>query len=303
VHPRNLAAVLALATPALVHSASAPSFATRRILRLASHATETVPLESYVAAVLPAEIGNAPPAALEAQAIAARSFALARWSRHGDDDADLCDGTHCQVFHGLESATPASRRAAEATRGLVLVQGGRIIGAPFHASCGGHTARPTDVWDDEEMPNLSAVADDACVSGPGANWTFAMPRVGLSVLGRAFGLPDARFLEVFGRSSDGRVSTVRLAAPGGRSLSIRGFDFRRVATRLFGVQSVRSTAFEVSETKSAYVLSGHGSGHGAGLCQVGAIARARRGETWEQILGVYYKGATVARLEGLRASR
>jgi stage II sporulation protein D len=130
-----------------------------------------------------------------------------------------------------------------------------------------------------------------------------MPRKELALLGRAFGLPDARYLEVFGRRPDGRVSTVRLAAPGGRSMSIRGFDFRRVAMRLFGIASVRSTAFSVTEAKTEYVLSGRGSGHGAGLCQVGAIARARRGETWQQILGVYYKGASVGRLETLRASR
>jgi stage II sporulation protein D len=86
-------------------------------------------------------------------------------------------------------------------------------------------------------------------------------------------------------------------------MTIRGFDFRRVANRLFGVQSVRSTAFELAETKSDYVLAGHGSGHGAGLCQVGAIARARRGETWEQILRVYYQGTSVGRIETLRASR
>ena len=301
MNPRKAALALALCLPAVVTPAAAPRFATRRILRLATHTVETVPLEDYVAAVIPAEIGNAPLAALEAQAIAARSFALARWARHEDEDADLCDGTHCQVFRGLDAATPASRRAAEATRGLVLMQNGRIIGAPFHASCGGHTARPTDVWDDEEMPDLVPVADDACLSGPGASWTWEMPRADVARLGRAFGLPQARFLEVYGRNADGRVSTVRLAAPGGRSLSIRGFDFRRVATRLFGVRTVRSTAFTVHETKSEYVLTGQGSGHGAGLCQVGAIARARRGETWQRILAVYYQGARVGTLEALAA--
>jgi stage II sporulation protein D len=303
VTPKRAALLLLLGLPALVTPAVSPRFATRRILRLSKGTIETVPLEDYVAAVIPAEIGNAPLAALEAQAVAARSFALARWARHEDDDADLCDGTHCQVFRGLDVATPASRRAADATRGIVLLQNGRIVGAPFHASCGGHTARPTDVWDDEEMPDITPVADDACLGGPGASWTWRMPRSDVALLGRSFGIPDARWLEVFGRNDDGRVSMVRFAAPGGRSMTIRGFDFRRVANRLFGVQSVRSTAFELAETKSDYVLAGHGSGHGAGLCQVGAIARARRGETWEQILRVYYQGTSVGRIETLRASR
>ena len=130
----------------------------RRILRIGTGKVETVPLEAYVAAVLPAEIGSrAPEAALEAQAVAARSYALAKSGRHQDEGADLCDGTHCQVFQGLSRATPATRGAAEATLGLVLVQGGRVIAAPFSANCGGRTARPADVWDDEEIADLESV--------------------------------------------------------------------------------------------------------------------------------------------------
>ena len=55
--------------------------------------------------MVPGEIGNAPRAALEAQAIAARSYAVARAGRHEDEGADLCDGTHCQVYLGRLAAT------------------------------------------------------------------------------------------------------------------------------------------------------------------------------------------------------
>ena len=254
---------------------------------------EVVPLEDYVAAVLPGEIGNAPPAALEAQAIAARSYAVARAHRHEEDGADLCDQTHCQGYRGRGAITPASRRAAEATRGLVLVQDGRVIAAPFHAVCGGHTARPRDVWDDEETPEIEPVEDDACLSAPGANWTYFMPRRDVVVLGAAFGLRDAAFFEVFGRGKDGRVTMVRFASPGGKFVVVRGFDFRLKASAFWGWSTVRSTAFSVEESRPGYLLTGHGTGHGAGLCQAGAIARAQRGETRQQILSLYYRGATV----------
>jgi stage II sporulation protein D len=288
-----LASLLALSAP--FRAAAAPC--TRRILRLKSGAVEEVPLEDYVAAVLPPEIGRAPAAALEAQAVAARSYALARAERHLEDGADLCDGTHCQVFRGLAAATEDSRRAASATAGLVLAQGGRVIAAPFHAVCGGRTARPADVWDDEEIPDLASVSDDACLSAPGATWSFTIPRAAVTALADSLGFPGARFLEVYGHDASGRVSMVRFAAPGGASRVARGLEFRRAALELWGWASVRSTDFTVEETPPAYILSGRGTGHGAGMCQAGAIARAKRGESRDAILALYYRGASVVRLD------
>ncbi len=267
-----------------------------RVLRLASHRVEAVALEDYVSAVLPAEIGNAPAAALEAQAIAARSYAIGKTNRHVEEGADVCDGTHCQVYRGRGSSTPASRRATEATKGVVLTLSGRVIAAPFHACCGGRTSRPAEVWDDEETPDIAPVDDDACLGGPGSVWEFRLPRAEVQVLGGAVGLSRARYLEVFGRGRDGRVASVRFVAPKGIARVVRGFEFRRVANELWGWSSVRSTAFELTEERHQYVLSGRGTGHGAGLCQVGAIARARRGETAEHILRHYYPGVSFIRL-------
>jgi stage II sporulation protein D len=287
-----LTALLGLAAPL---RAAVPA-RTRWILRLKHGTVEEVPLEDYVAAVLPPEIGRAPAAALEAQAVAARSYALARAERHLEDGADLCDGTHCQVFRGLAASTEDSRRAAAATRGLVLTQKGRVIAAPFHSVCGGRTARPRDVWDDEEIPDLASVEDDACLAAPGSTWSFAIPRAALPSLSGSFGLPEARFLEIYGHDASGRVSMVRFAAPGGQSRVARGFEFRRVASEIWGWASVRSTDFTLEETRAAYLLAGRGTGHGAGMCQAGAIVRAKRGESRDAILGLYYRGARVESL-------
>ena len=288
-----------LAAPRLVARAvaSGPDGRTLRIFRTATGRVEEIPVEVYVAAVLPGEMGRrAPAAALEAQAVATRSYALARRTRHADEGADLCDGVHCQVFRGLSSATDETRAAARATEGVVLVQNGRVIAAPFHACCGGKTARPRDVWDDEDYPDLVPVEDDACVGAPGYSWSFSLPRREIPRLAESLGIPEARFLEVYGRDDTGRVSMVRLAAPGGASRVVRGFDFRKSASELWGWASVRSTAFEMAESRAEYFLTGHGTGHGAGMCQAGAIERARRGETRDAILGLYYRGAGVALL-------
>jgi stage II sporulation protein D len=294
-----LFAPVALVAPALAQG-PAP---VRRVLRLATGTVETVDIEEYVAAVVPGEIGGrAPLAALEAQAVAARSYAIARAGRHAAEGADLCDGTHCQVYRGARAATARSRKAVEETRGLVLVQDGRVIAAPFHAACGGRTARPADVWDDEETPVLESVPDDACARSPGARWDFHVSRSALTTLGSALGFPSARFLEVFSRGTDGRVLTVRFVAVGGRSSVVRGYALRETALRLWGRDSVRSTLFDLVEEQKEYLFVGRGTGHGAGLCQEGAIGRARRGESFREILAVYYRGAEIASLgeEGTR---
>lgn len=292
---RFLATCLGIAAAARARAAGAGRVC--RILRLSSGSVEEVPLEAYVAAVVPPEIGgHAPAPALEAQAVAARSYALARAERHVEDGADLCDGTHCQVYRGLGAATPGSRAAAAATEGLALAQHGRVIAAPFHAVCGGRTARPRDVWDDEETPDLEPVDDDACLTAPGAAWTFALARRDLPPLAASVGFPEGRLFEIYGHDSSRRVSMIRFAAPGGASRVVRGFEFRRAASTLWGWASVRSTDFEVEESRATYLLRGRGTGHGAGLCQAGAIARARRGESREAILALYYRGATVVRV-------
>jgi stage II sporulation protein D len=154
------------------------------------------------------------------------------------------------------------------------------------------------VWDDEENPDLPSVEDDACLSAPGATWSFAIPRAALPALSGSLGFPDAHFLEVYGHDPSGRVSMVRLAAPGGASLVARGFEFRRAASELWGWASVRSTDFALEETRPAYVLAGRGTGHGAGMCQAGAIARAKRGESRDAILGLYYRGAEIRLFAG-----
>ena len=165
--------------------------------------------------------------------------------------------------------------------------------------CGGRTARPRDVWDDEEIPDLESVEDDACPRGAGRDLgVHDSARRALNPSG-SLGFGDARFLEVYGHDASGRVSMVRFAARGGASRVVRGFEFRRAASELWGWDSVRSTDFTLEETRPAYLLSGRGTGHGAGMCQAGAIARARRGESRDAILGLYYRGARLISLDSI----
>jgi peptidoglycan hydrolase-like amidase len=98
---------------------------------------QNVPLETYVARVLAGEAAReSPPAALEALAIAIRTFAVVNRGRHNADGFDVCDQTHCQV---VRTATPVTERATLATAGRVLMLRGVPMPIYYSASCGGRT--------------------------------------------------------------------------------------------------------------------------------------------------------------------
>ncbi len=123
-----------------------------------------LPLETYVAGVIPYEIGNTWP--LETQkafAIAVRSYAIANLGRHKSSyNADLCSSTNCQVYKGFNSTNAKVRQAVEETRGLIAVYNGTndICITAYSSSTGGCTASSWDVWGSSKKVYgyLSAVA-------------------------------------------------------------------------------------------------------------------------------------------------
>src|SRR5204862_1737270 len=99
-----------------------------------SYTVQTIALETYIARVLAGEAArDSRPAALEALAIAIRTYVLANAGRHGADGFDLCDQTHCQV---MRTPGPAHERAAAATAGLALLRNGIPAPVFYSASCG-----------------------------------------------------------------------------------------------------------------------------------------------------------------------
>lgn len=101
-----------------------------------------VPLEDYLKGVVPAEMPSRwNTEALRAQAIAARSYAVATRSsgKHASKGFDLVDTTADQVYGGASAEKPTTSRAVEDTRGIVLVQDKRVLPTYYHASSGGQT--------------------------------------------------------------------------------------------------------------------------------------------------------------------
>jgi stage II sporulation protein D len=256
------------------------------------YAVTTLPMEVYVARVLAGEaVRDSQPAALEALGIAVRTFAIANTGRHRADGFDLCDQTHCQV---LRTATGATTRAAQATAGRVLLRkDGAVASVYYTASCGGRTEVPSAVWPGAEDPSyLPSRSDDACRGAP--EWTATLAQTDLLRAFHAAGYrgQKIRNLKIADRNKSGRVARLKLDGLEPREIS--GQDLRVVVGRTLGWQHIKSTAFKLRKDGDTYRFSGHGSGHGVGMCVIGSARLAERGKSAADILKRYFPGLRIA---------
>ena len=297
---------------------------------------EQVPLERYLLGVVPFEIGaGAPAAALEAQAVLARTWALRNQHRFAVDGYHLCADTQCQVYGDPRQASAAVRRAITATQSQVLTWAGQPIHAVYHATNGGVSAGFDEAWGGPGLAYLKP-AIDAPVSAP-----TSAPSSGAQPLGRRFGLPlGAAGVHDFlaqGRAAYGAdhglfrwtrsldaaqiAKAVALQAPQlGQPQQVvvlrRGASGRVLALKIEGpggelvlqldairrtLRQLPSTLFVVEKVgPGQWLFTGGGFGHGAGLSQAGAMDLARRGWGLKQILEQYYPGTSLQPLAGLQ---
>ena len=278
-----------------------------------------VPVESYLAGVLAGEIGirrNDEEQALLAQAVVSRSFALknrGRWEALGFDAwADVRD----QVYNGVAGETPEVWSAVRRTAGEVLEYDGEIIEAYFHSTCGGSTAAVEEAFTTaQSRPYLRPVSDASgrghsyCDLSPRFRWREEWDSAKLrAILSRTLptvmhvggdGLQRITDVTVSRTGPSGRVGELRIVFEHG-DIRVPGPDVRAVLRPESG-RLLQSTAFQLSVTRqdgqvTRLVAAGAGSGHGLGLCQWGAVGRARAGQEYRKILTTYFPGTTVERL-------
>ena len=249
-----------------------------------------VPLESYLQGTLGAEMyASWSSAALQAQAVASRTYALRHMRERNGQIWHVRAGTQSQVYGGVSAESDAVRRAVRATEGEILVHGGEPILAAFHSSSGGQTASSKEVWGTAKAYLVSAAVEDDWES-PDAYWRAEVSR---GTLGRAVAsvdreigpIHDAAVLE---RTSSGRVARLRLTGDRG-AVTLSGTELRRA----LGETTLKSTLFEVKGSHDGFVFVGSGSGHGVGMSQWGARAMALRGDSYRDILRAFYPGAAL----------
>jgi SpoIID/LytB domain protein len=280
--------------------AAAAGVATIRIgtPRSGAYDISTQPLESYVARVLAGEAlpGSDDPA-MEALAIAIRTYAVGNLGRHRGDGFDLCDSTHCQV---TRVATPQTEKATQATSGQVLMFRGAPATVYYSASCGGRSEVPSAVWPGaEDVTYLPSKPDDGCGGDP--VWRAEIALYDLRRSFQAAGYRGMlRDMRVLSRNASGRVAT--LALDGLTPSIVSGQDLRVVLGTTLGWQHIRSTMFELRRVRDAFRFDGHGFGHGVGMCVIGAAKLATRGRTATEILERYYPGTTIAAVPRLTSA-
>jgi stage II sporulation protein D len=172
-------------------------------------AINVLPLEQYLYGVVPAEMPSAWfPAALDAQAVAARSYALANSGAAAPFDV-YADG-RSQAYLGVSAETPAGRQAVDETAGQVLLYGGEVADTLFSSSTGGWTQSAADAFGSPGRPYLVSVRDPYDTISPYHDWG-PIPVTG-KTLGRALGVRGRLVDAAVRRNSSRRVKTLRLTA-------------------------------------------------------------------------------------------
>jgi stage II sporulation protein D len=252
-----------------------------------------VPIERYVAAALAGESsGFRSDAALKAMAVAARTFAIRFRGRHATEGYDLCATTHCQHVD-LSAITPRFEAIAQATAGELLWFQGKPATAWYSSDCGGFTEDANAIWPGLGASYLVRHPDPFCQRAGGGSWQWRIsPKLVSDVLGRAqlHGPAVLEHISISQRTASGRVRELLLTGDG-ESVRISASTFRFAMGRAMGWNSIRSDRYTIAD--HGLLLQGSGSGHGVGLCQLGADQMGVEGHSYREILAFYYPGTVL----------
>jgi stage II sporulation protein D len=278
-----------------------------------------VDVENYLRGVVPVEIGRLKALqinAMKAQAVAARTYALANLGRRASNGFDVLATVEDQVYKGYTVENRLTDRAIAETHGVIATYKGRIIKTFYSSTCGGRTESVHDAWESPSLPYLKSVRDRGhggvfCASSPVFRWKIQWNRATLEgILGatlpkkyrRITGGIDLLDLRIRKRSGSGRVKVLEIKTRRG-VVRVKKDRIRSVLRRPErGRPPLRSTLFSLKIHRDrrgrprTIIASGGGYGHGIGLCQFGAIGMANQGYRFDQILRHYYRGVKIQRV-------
>ncbi len=213
--------------------------------------TNILPLEAYIAGVVPYEVSNTwPIETLKAFAITVRSFTLTHLNRHGDSGFDLCSNVHCQMYKGAGRVNANIYEAVTKTIGQVMTYNGEIVTSYYASSMGGTTVSAKDAWGGD-VPYLQAKATpwENYMTHENAFWIVEMTP---SALGDR--------LRQAGYSVRGDVTSVKIGALAKNSTYIKQLDVTDSTgqiIRITGTDAVRTAL--TPNIRSANFVVGKGS--------------------------------------------
>lgn len=252
-----------------------------------------VDLEQYLYSVVGSEIGGAyPPSALAAQAIVARTYAVAHLGAREQLGYDLVAGEGDQAYQGMLAESQAVIDAVDSTRGVVLVFGGELVHAYYSACNGGYTSDGSALSDPQ--PYLVAAPDPYGTDSPEARWSVSVSAEAVrDALAPRFGdVGSIRAVLKGPADASGRLEWLTIVGSAG-TRTIASTTFRR----LIGSHTIRSTRISsIDLAGSNLEITGSGYGHGVGMSQCSARVMAQSGFGIQDILRFYFPGSTLVQL-------
>ncbi len=276
-----------------------------------------VALEAYLRGVVAQEIGSRTAdeiEALRAQAVVSRTYALSNRGRFASEGFDVRGSVSDQAYGGVDAEMPRGSEAVRSTAGRVVTYRRRLIAPFFHSTCGFTTASPEEVFHSvAARPYLRSVTDKKrggyyCDISPHFRWRVEWDAATLrnilrqsvrATLGVApEKLDEVRDVRVARTGESGRATEVRVRMAGGE-IAVPGPEIRSVFRRPDG-QALSSTAVQISTKRDGdrgliFTAAGAGWGHGVGMCQWGAVGRARAGQSYNTIVTKYFPGTRIDR--------
>ena len=271
------------------------------------NAINVIDIEKYLRGVVPYEIGRLDESkfeALKAQAVAARTYAYKHYGSRKAQGFDIYADTRDQVYKGIHSVSDVTDKAVRETEGVVMTYNGEFITAYYHSTCGGETegvvtwGRPNHPYL-QNKPDLRPDGTPWCKESNYTEWTREFDESELRDLfqinakeakANVPSFSSIHAMNILDTLKSGRIHTLEITTNNGK-FTAKADKIRWLFKR--GGTILPSSFFRIHRNGDQWILKGKGFGHGVGLCQMGARARAQAGQSYIQILTHYYPGITL----------
>ena len=285
-------------------------------------AINTLDLEDYLCSVISSEMNaNSPMELLKAHAIISRSWAMRAMQHPNHEGFHVCGDDHCQRYEGLLRMNERAIQAVRETAGQVLMYDDEICDCRYYKCCGGRSEIWRTCWEDIDVPYIQSVECPYCgrisertlslvlnnydqETKDFHDWKVTYTADELSdIIREKSGIDFGTITDLIPlhRGASGRIDQLKIVGTKhteiiGKELKIRLWLSRTcLYSSWFDVKksTIKPTNPQTSAERQTFTLIGHGWGHGAGLCQIGAAQMAEEGFTHEQILAHYYVGTRI----------
>lgn len=287
-------------------------------------AINTLDLEDYLTSVISSEMSaDSPIELLKAQAVISRSWAIRAMQKPNHEGFHVCGDDHCQRYEGLRRRSQRAVQAVRETAGQVLTYDGEICDCRYYKCCGGKSEVWRTCWEDIDVPYIKSVECPYCGRASQRtlrlvlndydretkdfhDWQVTYTAEELSEIVRSkSGIDFGTITDLIPlkRGASGRIYELKIVGTKhtetiGKELKIRLWLSRScLYSSWFDVEKSPNTQHSSLNTQLStlnFHITGHGWGHGAGLCQIGAAQMAAEGHSYEEILSFYYAGTRLS---------